>query len=149
MTDFSVTPPVRYIRPQLGGGVEVALLHLHEPTDHVVDPQCRQNDEVHPIEQPSIDVRHPHREDGEAQHVDQTEGHAQSPAVDQHDQCGDGQEHEDEQCDVHPHAVVITRLLPVDQDCRVNEGQQCPRTDLVQVRDLLHFSPLIEDDRLY
>ncbi len=148
MTDFSVTPPVRRSALALGRG-EMSLLDLDEMTDHVVAHQRSQHTEVYAGEQRSIEVRQPHHEDGEAQRVDQAEGHAHSATVDQHDDRGDGQEHEDGQCDVHPHAVVITRLGPVDQDPRMDQGQQYARPRLIQELDRFHFSPFVDDDRRY
>lgn len=99
----------------------MSLLHLDETTDDVVTPECGEHAEVHAGEHNPIEVRQPYHERGEAQHVDQAERHAQPTAVDQHDQRGDGQKHEGEQREVHP--SVVTGLRPVDQDCRVDEGQ--------------------------
>lgn len=146
MTDFSVTPPVRRLRAvALGHGVEVMLLHLDETTDDVVARQRGEHTEVHAGEHYPIEVRQPHHEQGEAQHVDQAEDHAQPTTVDQHDQRGDGQEHEGEQCEVHP--SVVTRLRPVHQDRHVDEAQDQPRPGLEEVLDRFHFSPLLDDDR--
>ncbi len=148
MVDLSTTPPVRRLRAvALGHGVEVTLLHLDEPTDDVVARQRGEHTEVHAGERDPIEVRQPHHERGEAQHVDQAEGHAQPTAVDQHDQRGDGQEHEGEQCDNPP--SFVTGLRPVDEDPHVNEAQDQPRPGLEEVLDRFHFSPFVVDDRRY
>jgi len=148
MIDLSTTPPVRRLRAvALGHGVEVMLLHLDETTDDVVARQRGEHTEVHAGERNPIEVRQPHHEQGEAQHVDQAEGHAQPTAVEQHDHRGVGQEHEGEQCEVHPY--VVTGLRPVDQDPHVDEAQDQPRPGLEEVLDRFHFSPLVDDDRRY
>lgn len=146
MTDCSVTPPVRRSALALGRG-EMSLLNLHEMTNHVIAHQRSQYTEVHAGEQRPIEVRQPHHEDGEAHRVDQAESHAHAATVDQNHDRGDGQEHEDEQCGVHP--SVITRLGPVDQDPRMDQGQKQPSPRLVQELDRFHFAPFVDDDRRY